>query len=336
LASTTEVRIEAYLRSVGVSEPVRPFIKRVSNLYHKHEAAQYDAVHDEIRETEPAWADCLGAIAGALPESVTVLDLGSGTGFAAEQAVRALGPRIERLVCQDLSAEMLKVGRSRLSRLTDRASFVAGEAGALLGGSRGFDLVLTNAVLHHLLDLEEFLGMVGRLVRPGGFYVAGHEPSDAFFANPRLYRWTQLYRRWRQLRKLASPAFYFRRLGAGPAPRSVEELTNEDLVRAGVIREPFPDGVVRHLVDIHVPPGSESLRFWGEPGFNAPSLCRKYLPDFEVYHLATYPHIKEARARMGPLWRGIDRALARAHPGSGANFLMAARKADAPAEAARS
>jgi hypothetical protein len=50
------------------------------------------------------------------------------------------------------------------------------------------------------------------------------------------------------------------------------------------------------------------------------------LGGFSLKHLSTYPHVKDARERMGPLWRAIDRWLAARYPEAGANFWMAARR----------
>jgi ubiquinone/menaquinone biosynthesis C-methylase UbiE len=326
LAATTADRIAAYLHSVDVSLPVGRFVTLVSNTYHRNESQSYDDVHAEILESAAHWAAGLRAVAAVLPPRIRVLDLGSGTGFAAEQVLRAFGPRVDHLVCQDLSTDMLAIGRTRLAAAHVRANFVAGDAVCLLGVEGGFDLVVTNAVLHHLVDLGAFLRLVGRLVKPGGVYVAGHEPSADFYANAAVFRYTRLYRRWRGLRKFTSCRAYLRKLGVVPRPRSPEDLTNDELLRASAIAAPLPMGVIRQLVDIHVPPATGATPFFGEPGFSAPTLCRKYLAGFTPYYLSTYPHVKDARKRMGPLWRGVDVLLSRAYPTSGANFLMAVRR----------
>lgn len=325
---TTETRIEEYLRSQGITQPARSFVSLVSNLYHESEAQYYDQVHHEIFETTDRWAECLKKIGPALPASVRVLDLGAGTGYAAEQVLQGLGGQVSQVVCQDLSPDMMLQCRARIGRLTQNAYFVAGELECLLGAvdERGFDLVVTNAVLHHLIDLPAFFNIIRRIVRPGGFYIAGHEPSDAFYANRGLYRWTEMYRKWRRLRRLMTPEPYLRRLKRTTEGKSLEQLTNEALLRKGVIKAPLPSGVIPHLVDIHIPPATPDVPFWGEPGFSAEGLQKKFLPEFELYSVLTYPHIKEARARMGPLWRAIDKKLAQKYPVSGANFLMVARR----------
>jgi SAM-dependent methyltransferase len=326
---TTEGRVDAYLRSRGITASAQAFTELVSNIWHGFESQHFDRVHDEITETAGRWQACLSRIAPDLPPSLRVLDLGAGTGFASTQVLRAFGDRVTTLVCQDLSPDMLRQCQTRLRPLTGRARFVAGLPGCLRAGEERFDLVTTSAMLHHVVDLPAFLALIAEQVTPGGFYVAGHEPCREFYANAGLYRWTVRYRRWRRLRRALSPRAWAGRFGTPDESVSVERRTNEVLVRRGVIKAPLPPGVIAQLVDIHIPPASRDVPFWGEPGFDPRDLCGRLLPGFELAYVTTYPHVKDARARMGGLWRAIDERLARKYPTAGANFLMAARRTDA-------
>jgi ubiquinone/menaquinone biosynthesis C-methylase UbiE len=323
---TTEDRIDAYLGSHGVSQPARTFVPVVSNVYHRFESQVFDDVHKEIIETAGQWQAALERIAGQLPARMRVLDVGAGTGFATAQVLRVLGSRIYEVVCLDLSVDMLKKCRARVEKLTPNGRFVVGQPECLLRGAEQFDLVVTSAMLHHLLDLPGFLGTIRQLVRPGGFYLAGHEPSHDFYATPELYRWTRWYRSWKRMRALVSAGRWVRRLRGRPGTPSLDRRTNEALMRMGVIREPLPPGVVSQLVDIHVPPSREGVPFWGEAGFKPEDICDSMLGGFSLEHLSTYPHVKDARERMGPVWRTIDRWLASRYPAAGANFWMAARR----------
>lgn len=323
---TTERRIEEYLRPLGITQPVRQFITLVSNVYHHFESQLYDDSQLGVYEASHYWHAILNEIAPELPPSVHALDLGAGTGFASEQVLKVLGGRVTRLVCQDLSPDMLAQCRSRIDLLTAHASYVSGDLEALSQGSGRFDLVVTNAMLHHLIDVPAFLENVSRLVRPGGFYVAGHEPSRGFYADEKVSRWTKRYHVWKRLRRVTSTQPYLRRLGMITVPKSLEELTNDKLITMGAIGRPLPQGVIPKLVDIHVPPLSQGTPFWGEYGFDAEDLCRNYLEGFELYSLITYLHIKDVRSQMDFVWRAIDRRLAEKYPTSGANFLMAARR----------
>jgi ubiquinone/menaquinone biosynthesis C-methylase UbiE len=298
----------------------------VSNIYHGFESEQFDKAHPEITETSTIWKDCLCKIQDELPERPSVLDMGTGTGFASAQVLRFLGGRVARLVCQDLSLHMINKCRTRIQNSTSQAFFVCGEPECLLGAEEAFDLVVTSAVLHQIMDLRGFLDVVRRVIRPGGFYIAGQEPTKEFYENRQLYRWTQRYRKWRQLRRALSRDPYLRRLGIKSPPKSIESLTNETLLALGAITAPLPTGVIPQLVDIHVPPASGDRPFYGEFGLSPRKICQELLPDFELTSLITFPHIKDARLRMGPMWRSLDTVLSRKHPHAGANFFMIAKR----------
>ena len=175
---STERRIQEYLDTIGVRMPASSFVRHVSNVYHRHEAALYDDAHDEIQETAASWSACLDHVARSLPRRVAVLDIGAGTGFASERILDCLGDRVDQLTCSDLSHDILRRCRARLVTLSPRARYAVGSVECLSGGAERFDLIATNSVLHHLIDFRSFFDAVRRLLRPGGVYIAGHEPSS--------------------------------------------------------------------------------------------------------------------------------------------------------------
>jgi demethylmenaquinone methyltransferase/2-methoxy-6-polyprenyl-1,4-benzoquinol methylase len=97
-----------------------------------------------------------------------VLDLGSGTGDLALEALRqAPGAR---LVAADFSPEMVAVGRGRRG---GRAVFwVLAEAGDLPFASGAFDGVVSGFLLRNVPDLDRALAEQLRVVRPGGGWAA--------------------------------------------------------------------------------------------------------------------------------------------------------------------
>lgn len=322
----SERQIQAYLTSLGVGIPAAQFIGRVSNLYHEAESAYYDRIHPELDDALEVWRDCLGTIAPQLPPRISVLDIGAGTGFASAAVVEAFGQRLSRLVCLDPSAAMLAKARERLASVTPPPHFVVGELG-VLAEQPAFDLIVTNSVLHHLPDIQQFLRSVRALLRPGGIYVAGHEPCREFFEHRALRGWTGLYRRWRRVRRLLSPATYRRRLEGRADETDPEGATVAALLRQGLIERPLPAGVVRQLIDIHVP-GNDAGLGLGLPGLSRDDLLSGALQGFDCRVSTSYSHIKDSRASMGPAWRLVDRWLARRYPSAGSNFLIAVRRPD--------
>ena len=221
---------------------------------------------------------------------------------------------------------MLAKARERLAAVAPAPQFVVGELG-VLAEQPAFDLIVTNSVLHHLPDIQQFLRRVRALLRPGGIYVAGHEPCREFFEHRELHAWTNLYRRWRRVRRLLNPATYRRRLEGRVDEHDPEGATAAALLRLGLIERPLPPGVIRQLIDIHVPGNDEGLGL-GLPGLSRDDLLSGELQGCDCRMSTSYAHIKDSRASMGPAWRLVDRWLARRYPHAGSNFLLAVRRPD--------
>lgn len=323
----SEPQIQAYLESLGVQGSASQFIGRVSNLYHEAESAYYDQIHPELLDAVAIWQTCLATIAPELPERLTVLDVGAGTGFASAVVAAALAPRVARIVCLDPSAAMLAKARTRLRNLQPEPRFVVGDIGCLSDREPRFDLIVTNSVLHHLPDIQAFLAQLARLLRPKGFYVAGHEPSREFFQRPAILRWTAAYRKWRRLRRLVTPSRHWNRIAGREVAADPEAATSAALVEQGLLSQPLPPGVIRQLIDIHVPGAPGSGLGLGLPGLDPADILSG--GGFHERVSISYSHIKDSTAQMGPLWRQVDRWLARRYPRGGSNFLIAAQRNDA-------
>jgi ubiquinone/menaquinone biosynthesis C-methylase UbiE len=91
-----------------------------------------------------------------------VADVGTGTGFLAEEALNA-GARVVGI---DVSEGMLTEARSRFAGRPFDAR--AGEADALPLGAGEADAVLANMVLHHAPDPPRAIQEMARVLKPGG------------------------------------------------------------------------------------------------------------------------------------------------------------------------
>ena len=104
-----------------------------------------------------------------------LVDVGSGPGVAARRAA-SLGAEV---VAVDPSAMMLRVGR-----LTNRAPglrYVEGTAQDLPVADGWATVVWSLATVHHWPDLDAALAEIGRVLAPGGRFVAieRHAPDGA-------------------------------------------------------------------------------------------------------------------------------------------------------------
>ncbi len=103
------------------------------------------------------------ALLGLIDDSWCVGDLGCGTGRVAE----TLAPFVERVVAVDGSREMLAAAGDRLRGL-DNVELRSGQLESLPLQDGELDAALLFLVLHHVLDPEQVLAEVARVIRPGG------------------------------------------------------------------------------------------------------------------------------------------------------------------------
>jgi predicted TPR repeat methyltransferase len=109
-------------------------------------------------------------LAGQRPRFDEVLDLGCGTGLAAEP----LRPMAGRLTGVDLSGGML--ARAAERQLYD--DLVQAEALDFLAGREAaYDLVFAADVLIYFGDLEPLFAAVGRALKPGGYFAFSSESA---------------------------------------------------------------------------------------------------------------------------------------------------------------
>ncbi|MCB1053747.1 MAG: class I SAM-dependent methyltransferase, partial [Acidobacteria bacterium] len=228
LLRDTRNKIETAL-SPYISEPLEPFIERLSNIYHSYEAERYDVYQHSLADAEQHWQTILNQIPAPQNAKLRLLDYGAGTGFATQQVLSShLRSTISEVVCYDLSREMLNVCQQKFKSF-DGVSFT------FLDGQEGkkrlvqmdpFDLVVTNALLHHLLDLDQFCQAIGAFIRPSGYYLAGHEPNRLFYYNQTLLNWTYRFQKYKRLMQAFSLQYWAQKLRFKPRRPDLATLTN--------------------------------------------------------------------------------------------------------------
>lgn len=114
----------------------------------------------------------------------SVLDVGGGYGEPSVTAARAVGPE-GRVVCTDISPEMLDVARERaIDAGLANLEFVARDAEELEFDDESFDAVLSRATLMFLPNVAGTLQRLHRSLKPGGRLAASvwGPPSTVQFA----------------------------------------------------------------------------------------------------------------------------------------------------------
>lgn len=127
------------------------------------EAMDYDAMdHQEVNETFANDFIALGNI------GLDLLDLGTGTARIPVAICKKV-PQI-RIMASDAAQWMLDIARYNLevNHLTDRIQLQWADAKKLIFQKDYFDSVISNSLVHHLPDHDEFFSEIVRVLRPNG------------------------------------------------------------------------------------------------------------------------------------------------------------------------
>ena len=110
--------------------------------------------------------------ASGLLSGKSILDIGAGEATYTRMIAETYSPRC--VVAYELFVErMLPASRENRSR---NLHFVAGSCFGLPFADRSFDAVFASLVLHQLPDLDQAIGEIDRVLKPGGCFI-GIEPN---------------------------------------------------------------------------------------------------------------------------------------------------------------
>ena len=132
----------------------------MSSLYHEEWDERFASIVNAIvRRADPVSGE-------------SVLELGSGTGFIAMQAVGFVGPT-GRVVGVDLSDEMVEVARCRVADGGPGIlAFQQGSGKSIPAPDQSFDVVLLSLTIMYVIDRASAAREIARVLRPGGRLVA--------------------------------------------------------------------------------------------------------------------------------------------------------------------
>jgi ubiquinone/menaquinone biosynthesis C-methylase UbiE len=105
------------------------------------------------------------ALAGLIPSSWTVADIGCGTGFL----LLAVAPLVKKAIGIDVSSEMLRVARRKArERGLKNIDFIQCPMDEILLKDAVLDGLTASMVLHHSSDPEKAIKEWARITKPGG------------------------------------------------------------------------------------------------------------------------------------------------------------------------
>lgn len=146
---------------------------------HAQEAAVYEKIHPQLfnwYHSRKSWRD-MTYIFNLLnsEKDINVLDLGCGTGFL---TMKALKWEKAVVTAVDLSKEMLSVLEGKITPdQRGRISLVNQEALLFLKSNTvKYDLIMTSALLHHLVDVRELLELAVKNLKYREILYVAYEP----------------------------------------------------------------------------------------------------------------------------------------------------------------
>jgi 2-polyprenyl-3-methyl-5-hydroxy-6-metoxy-1,4-benzoquinol methylase len=177
------------LRPYGPQLSLPTLVVEMNNIYHRYEARQFDRIHPfDFRQMPGMLAEMFNCVLTQSTEnSFKVLNFGCGTGFEAHQLLLNMpAGAIGGLTCYDPCPEMLEKCVSKIS-LFRNTTFCNRVEDIPLGEGR-YNLLLTNQMLHHLIDVSQTIQSLLPLLSEGAFWISGHEGSSRYFKNPECWK----------------------------------------------------------------------------------------------------------------------------------------------------
>lgn len=317
-------KMQEYLSKYNIAMPIDNFVSVTSNIYHSYEAREYDERHFSIEYSKKYWSKVTDLIAQNFADQnqLTVLDFGCGTGFATEQLLHsALNPKVSAISCYDLSEDMIAVCQQKFTT-NPKFSFFSNAKGyeEMLSRNEKYDIVVCNALMHHILEPESVFQLINGLLKTDGIFVMGHEPNKKFYQNDMLQSVSKIFR----LYKRVSRRLFAKKIATTNINISI--ATHTELVKKDIVPKDFPSSIIPKFVDIHVPMSNYKVQPWGEPGFDIDYVNRYLDNNFKIVAQITYSHIKDQQAYKTFLWRNAATALSKIFPADGADAIFVFKK----------
>lgn len=282
------------MEKYGTTLPPDQFQQQLNIIFHRHEAKVYDVIHKPMWDSLPRQfallTDDLRKQKPLLPERITMLDVGCGTGLASDLLLRTeIGSRIKHIDLLDTSTEMTRCCALRAGLWGVGHSFFTGTMESL-PANKSYDLVVACSLLHHLPDLHTFFSHLSSLQVEGGLFMHFQDPNGDGLQNDSLRHLMDA--RAEQLQQSAplppqphapsAPLIAFihkiKRTIFGFRDYNYLEKTNKDMLDAGIIARPMSASDIWAVTDLHVATGQ---------GISLDKL-KGMLPDYRLLSRRTY------------------------------------------------
>lgn len=157
----------------------KEFVVRINEVYHDLENSHYQERQQLVFDLErKRWQSLMQPLLSKERAGLKILDYGTGTGFV-PLSIQSYLQDHDHLVCMDVSSKMLKVCETNLESLSCKKEFLKTDGFEIDQSTNSIDIIVINAVLHHLPDLNTFSTVCQRILKPNGLLVVVHEPHKS-------------------------------------------------------------------------------------------------------------------------------------------------------------
>ncbi len=306
-------------------------VLRINELFHDIEGEEYQKKHSDIFTGETnRWKNAAKKYFTDYLSPVTVLDIGSGTGFVPLTVAGYLSEN-DQFICSDISNKMLNITKENLKKHSYKCKFSFLKTDGNKINPENITIVTMNSVLHHIPNFENLFRQISKIVTPGGRIIIGHEPNKKFYQQKFLLNLYLILTTFSSFKTFAYSTARFFRLNILLKKFLSKKLTkseilseiNLQLLKEGIITKKLTDNEINQLVDYHSP--SAGSRINKMKGIDIEEIRKKYLPNFEPEYFETYNFISKMSDKNA-LMKKINTLLSEKYKEYGATFFAVLKK----------
>ena len=306
---------------------------RINEIFHDIEGKEYQKKHDDIFSGEALrWKESAKKYFQDYKTPITILDIGTGTGFIPLNTAEYLSEN-DTFLCSDISQEMLDVASKNIIKenFICQFKFLKSDGNEINVNNNKVLIITMNSVVHHIPNLSHFFTQLNDIILPGGRIIIGHEPNKLFYTTKSLINRYLLFHTFSSPKKLTTTiarktglSLLIKKILKTKAEKDkIVGKINTILTKEGTIKKLLNKDEINKMIDYHSP--SAGSKIDKSKGIDIEDIRHKYLPDFETEYFETYNFISKM-SNKNALMKKINNSLSKKHKGKGATFFVVLKK----------
>ena len=304
---------------------------RINEIFHDIEGKEYQEKHEDIFTGEALrWQKHAERYFQSYKKPITVLDIGTGTGFIPINTAKYLSEN-DTFICSDISEEMLTVSQKNIKSKNFKCNFKFKKLDGNTIGINSATIITMNSVVHHIPNLETFFTEIGKIIEPEGRIIIGHEPNKLFYTEKVLlnkYLFFQTFSSPKKfitkLARITGIYYILKKAVKNKAnTNKIVSQINDILTKEGLITQELTKNDINKMIDYHSP--SAGSKIDKTKGLDIEDLRKKYLPNFETEYFETYNFLSKMSNRNS-FMKKINNKLSKKYEGKGATFFIVMKK----------